>query len=234
MFDKSSRIIPARWNHVDVHDREVFKCEKHSHNGIQHSACFNRENGITERKAIIDIETGGLDAGFDIVLCWVIRDVQDPTKVISDHVTVKDLESGVADRRILKHLCEVVWQYDRLIGHYSGPWRFDLPFLRTRCIRLGLEFPTQGMMWISDTYPMAKKLLRLTSYRQNSIARAILGKDEKTNIDAEYWRNIKYGTKKQRTTAIDYIMDHCEHDTMQCLDIYNAMIPFVKEAKTSI
>lgn len=232
-MDRTSLIIPSRWDQEEIDKRTNYKCIHH-HNGISHKNCYDKENGYQERKVFLDIETGGLDAAFDIVYCFVLRSISDPEVYYTEAITENDRKNGLADKRVLGNLCDALWHYDRIVTHYGSNWRFDIPFVRTRCIRLGLDFPKQGMLYVSDTYPMAKKLLKIASYRQNSIARAILGYDDKTIIDSEHWRNTKYGTRKQRVEAIKYIIDHCVQDTLQGTQNYLKLLPFCKEGRTSI
>jgi len=45
---------------------------------------------------------------------------------------------------------------------------------------------------------------------------------------------IKYGTKQQRNDAIKYIVDHNLRDTEQLEGNYLALLPYVKEVRSSI
>lgn len=228
-----SNINPLRYSPEMIRSRKGWHCKEHRHNGIQHANCYNKENDIQERIGCLDIECGGLDAGFDIVYGWCIK-LHGKNEIYYDILTVDDLKAGIKDRRVLESLCNTLWKFDRLITHYGSRARFDIPFIRTRCVRLGLDFPTYGMLWVTDTYTLAKNLLRLTSNRQSRVARAILGKDEKTTIDDTYWMNVKYGTEKERKKALKYVLDHCEHDVYQLDDNYTKLRPFVRETRTSL
>ena len=239
-MDTSSRIVPLRWTQEEIEARKEFKCEQHSHNGINHPRCFNREMGIEERKGCIDIEAGALDADFDIMLSWALKTVgKDEVKF--DHLNVSDFKKGEYDARLVATCVKAMWGYDRLIGHYIGPNRFDIPFIRSRYLWLksrglykGEPFPKHGEMWITDTYSMAKRLLKITSRRQDSVANTIQGKDIKTRIDKDYWMAIKYGNPQARKEAIEYIRDHNQRDVEQLEQNYLTMLPYVKECQSSI
>ena len=94
--------------------------------------------------------------------------------------------------------------------------------------------PGWGEMYFSDTYPMAKRALTISSRRQNSIANAIIGEDIKTSIDKDHWLNVRYGSPASRKAAIEYIIDHNMKDVKQLDDNYLALLPFVNETRSFI
>jgi len=212
----------------------------HRHRYSTHFSCFLSKFNIQEKKAGLDIEAGGLDSDFDIMLSWAIKTIN-KDEYFYDHVTKDDLDSGISDARILSTLIETLKGYDRIVTHYGNAGRFDVPFIRGRYLWLkarkvyeGPDFPIYGEMYQSDTYTFAKRCLKIHSRRQNSIAKAILGVDIKTKIDNDYWLAIKYGTKQQRNDAIKYIVDHNLRDTEQLEGNYLALLPYVREVRSSI
>ena len=234
-----SDINPLRYSPKIIKKRENFKCE-HGHNGMTHPACFNREFGIQERIGALDIEADNLDADFGILLSWAIKTVgEDETWY--DYVIAKDLDSGVYDGRIVAELVSTMWKYDRLVTHYGNARRFDMPFIRARYLWLkarglydGPDFPERGMIWQSDTYTMARGLLKLSSNRQGNVADVIQAEDIKTSINKDYWRAIKHGSKASRRKAIEYIVDHNIKDCIQLEKNYLLLRPYAREARTSI
>jgi DNA polymerase elongation subunit (family B) len=237
--NQQSRIIKVRWSDEEIRDRLLYRCS-HGHTGVQHPACYNRDLGIEERKGCVDIEAGNLKADFGIMLSWAIK-TSGKDEIVYDHVTKEDLESGTYDARIVSTLIDSMWEYDRVITHYGNANRFDIPFIRARYLWLlargiykGERMPGYGEMYQTDTYTMAKKLLAISSRRQNVIANTIQGIDVKTPIDRDYWLDIQYGTHDQRAAAIEYIVDHNIHDVEQLDENYLRLLPFVRETKTSI
>ena len=235
-----SLIIPIRWSKEEIKAREKFRCAKHGHDGISHKSCYDKEMGTVERKGCLDIESGNLDADFGIVLSWTIK-VSEEETYYTDHITKKDLQSGNYDARLLSTLVKKLWEFDRLITHYGINGRFDIPFIRARYLWLvsrkmykGQRFPGYGEMYVSDTYSMAKKLLKISSRRQNVVATVIQGIDVKTPIDRDRWLAIQYGNMDQREAAIEYIVEHNIKDTQQLDQNYLLMLPFVRELKSSI
>lgn len=239
MVDKSSEIIKSRWTKNQERARQQWRCS-HGHSGIQHPNCYLKENNIQERKGCLDIEAGGLKGDFDIMLSWAIK-TSGKDDYIYDHLTASDITKGLYDSRIMATLIEHMWGFDRLITHYGGPGRFDLGFIRARYLWLiapsrklykGERLPGYGEMYYSDTYPMAKRALTISSRRQNSIANTILGEDIKTKIDRDYWMDIKYGNARKRQKAIDYIIEHNILDCKQLDENYLTLLPFVKETRS--
>ena len=234
-----SNINPLRFSDEEIAKRTEWHCEEHRHNGMNHAACYNREQGIEERKGCLDIEAGGLDADFDICISWCIKTIGGD--YVYDYLTKTDLNAGRYDARIIETLIDELWNYDRIITHYGNVARFDVPFIRARYLWLksrklyeGKPFPAYGMLWQSDTYTMSKRNLKISSRRQNSVANAILGKDVKTKIEKDYWLDIKYATSKKRLAAVDYITTHNIKDCEQLEDNYLALLPFYREVRTSI
>lgn len=232
-------IIECRWTPTMRMKRKTYHC-KHSHTGLSHKNCYVKENGIEEIKGALDIEAGALDADFDIMLSWTIKTIN-KDEIFYDHITKKDLDSGTYDKRIVETLVSTMWKYTRLVTHYGKNLWFDIPFVRARYLWLkarnmynGEDFPKYGEMYVSDTYSMSKKLLKISSRRQNSVANVIQGKDIKTRIEKDYWMAIKYGSTKERNKAIKYILDHNQRDVEQLEKNYLTLVPFIKEIKTSI
>lgn len=227
-----SEINPLRFSWAEQMKRKTWHCQ-HRHSGLRHTNCYNVAHNIQERVGCFDIETGALDAGFDIVYTWFLK-TSGKDEIVYDCISLDDLQKGRKDRRILESLVNTLWEYDRIITHYGSNFRFDIPFVRTRCIRQGIDFPTCGMLWVSDTYSMAKKLLCLKSNRQGRVASAILGKDIKTKMEDNHWLAVKYGTNAEKRKALKYIRDHCEADVHQLDENYLAMKPYMKNVRTSI
>ncbi|MHA1685334.1 MAG: hypothetical protein ACTSYD_02875 [Candidatus Heimdallarchaeaceae archaeon] len=234
-----SRINPLRFSKDEIEKRKNWRCE-HRHNGMNHQSCFNKEHGIKERVAAFDIEAGALNADFDITLAWCLKTIG-KNEYWYDHIIKKDLEDGIYDNRIIESLVETLWSYDRIVTHYGKARWFDVPFIRARYLWLkarglykGVDFPTYGMLWISDTYSMSKRSLKISSRRQNSVANIIQGKDIKTKIEKDFWMAIKYGNSKERNKAIKYIKEHNIKDCEQLEGNYLILLPFCREVRTSI
>lgn len=201
------------------------KCE-HRHNYTVHFSCFLKEYGIKEKIGFIDIEASNLKANFGIMLCWCILD--NDGNLYEDWITTSDVKAGYEDKRIVQSCIDTMLKYDRVCGHFST--YYDIPFIRTRALIHGLEFPEVGSIMHTDIWRMAKKSLCIHSNRQDVVAEAILGRTVKTRIDQNAWRKATMGNAE----AMKEVVEHCEFDVMDLRDNFNKLLPFVKLTRSSI
>lgn len=202
------------------------KC-KHGHTFLEHYNCYmNEEMHNDEKVGFLDIESSGLKANFAIMLTYCIKE-RGTNNIYSDFLTKKDAE-GELDKRIVKNCIKDLSNFDRVIGHYSK--RFDVPFLRTRALILGIDFPQFGELYHTDVWDIARRKLCLSSNRQGVIAESINNDDSKTRIDQKHWIPALQGNKE----AIEYILDHNMRDVIQLEKNYEKLRVFAKLTKSSI
>ena len=227
-----SIVNPLRWTIEEKAKREIYKCQ-HRHSGITHPVCYNEAYNIKERVVCVDIEAGGLKADYEILYAWCIKPLKG--EIISAMLSESDLKRGQFDRRIVKEFIKEIWNYDRVIAHYGFDYHFDIPFIRSRALTLGLgeDFPGYGMMWRTDVWSIAKAKMALSSNRQGKLGWFLHGKDIKTYLDANVWRNFRYLRGNERKLAADKIMKHCKNDVMQLEQNYLAVRKFIKERRVS-
>ncbi len=205
-----------------------YKCG-HGHNGISHYNCYRRESLKPERIGFLDIETSNLKANFGIVLSYCIKPAGSAVKqIIKNVITKKELQDGEMDKRLIRDCVEDIKRFDRIIGHYSS--RFDIPFIRTRAIIHGLDFPPYGELLQTDTWRMAKNSLALHSNRQDVLAESLLGRTVKTRIKQKHWIKALQGDK----TALAYVLDHNLKDVMDLEKNYNKLVLYNRKSNTSI
>jgi uncharacterized protein YprB with RNaseH-like and TPR domain len=175
-----------------------------------------------------------------MILSWnILRDSDD--KLFGDHVTLDDIAEsdkllfrestqfkGTEDKRVVKSLLDAMMQFDRVVGYYSTG--YDIPFIRTRSVITGNEFPEYGTIYHSDAYYTAKFKFKLLSNKQEHVARALLGDTQKTRIEWPVWRAAGRGNQK----ALDYVVQHNEADVKDLKRIYYAMLPFKAQTNRSI
>lgn len=201
------------------------KC-RHGHRYLSHYQCYLDE----ERKELIgffDLEATNLTANFGIVICYCLKP-EYSNKILYDCITKEDLKSGILDKRVLRHAIKDLWKVNRVVGHYST--KFDLPFLRTRCLSVGVEFPQYGEILHTDVWKIAREKLKLSSNRQDVIAEALYGESVKTRLDSKHWLQALQGNPR----ALNYILDHCKKDVVELEANYHKLAPFVPKRKTSI
>jgi len=185
----------------------------------------------------LDIETSGLTANFDYMICWamVVRDIDTgkTEKVRGSWITPEDLvlarkerDADSIDRRILIELMEDIEDIDCLIGHwFIGKHRHDIPFIRTRCaINKVTGFPHHRMIRYGDTQRWGSLIHRLSSNGLAMIGDAYGVSTKKTHIKTKEWKNaIMFADKK----AVGYVYDHNVKDVWLTYKIHKHMEEYV-------
>jgi len=121
-------------------------------------------------------------------------------------------------------------------GFGSHNSRFDIPYIRTRALKWGLDdrFPAYGQLYHTDVWRIARTKLKLHSNRQGSVASGIGEIDIKTKIHPHTWLTMQFGTPQERSDAIAEITEHCCLDVEQLATNYRRLAPFVREGRRSI
>jgi len=202
------------------------KCKEHSHSFIDHYNCYLKENPHQEKLGFLDIETTNLKADFGIVLCYVIADDKS-NKVYAKSITKHEL-STCLDRKVIEQCIKDMSQFDRVCGYYSS--KFDIPFLRTRALSLGIDFPEIDTILHTDLYYAVKHKLCLSSNRLANACTTLFGKTEKTRIDSEHWIKALMGDND----SLDYIFDHCVRDVQELKKLYHKLEYYRRKTNTSI
>jgi uncharacterized protein YprB with RNaseH-like and TPR domain len=199
----------------------------HRHLLIEHLSC--RPKPVT-RIGHLDIESSGLEADAGFILTWSILD-DETDEVICDSITKADIDkatNGDEDKRVVASLIAALRTFDHVTGYYSS--RFDVPFIRTRALVCGLDFPEIGALHHTDVYFWARYKLKLSRNSMENVCRTILGSTEKTHFDRIIWRKASRGDKK----SIAMILDHNKRDVRDLKKVYHKLLPFVRGTKRSI
>jgi uncharacterized protein YprB with RNaseH-like and TPR domain len=184
---------------------------------------------MEERIGFLDIETSNLDANFGVILSWCIK-IKDGDIIygLLNDKDFKEKEAFKVDKRIIRNLIDEILKLDRIVTHYGR--KFDIPFIRTRALINGLEFPSFGTIVNDDTYYMAKYKLKLNSNRLETIAQTLFGKSKKTHLDGAIWLSAVRGDKK----ALNYVLDHNKTDVIEGERVWLEIRKFVGVRNTSI
>jgi uncharacterized protein YprB with RNaseH-like and TPR domain len=215
----------ANYNKKEIVKMNGWKCE-HSHTGLEHPQCYMREHGKDLKRCFFDIETTGLQGNWDFMITYSIKP-EGENDIICGAITKKEIEDGSFDRRIVKECIDNLMKFDRVYTFYGT--KFDIPFLRTRALEQGIDFPIYGSISHKDIYYIAKHKLKLHSNRLESVC-DLLGIKGKTHENPNTWRFASGGNKK----AIDDILNHNIWDVRILEDVYNRLKDFVKELDKSI
>ena len=180
------------------------------------------------RIGFLDVETSNLQADFGYVHCWWIKE-HGRKAFYHETVTRRDLFAKKFDKRILTDLGKVMKQFDVLVVYWGSNHRHDVPFLRTRCLVHGLEFPGYGEVIIWDLYDTAKNKLRLHSNRLDSVGQ-IFGYHDKTRLDPLIWMCALIGDPE----SLAYIDEHCKQDTILTEKVFDKLERFRNRTKSAI
>lgn len=206
------------------------RCEAHGHTFLEHYNCYLRENPDTKKIGFYDIECSNLDADFGIILTYSIKTLG-KEEYLTGCIKKTDIDkakAGDEDKIVVRKLVEDIQKFDLLIGYYSS--RFDMPFIRTRALTCGVEFPEFGSIKHIDLYFTVRGKFKLSSNRLENACRVILGKTEKTRVDGKYWRAATRGDVK----SLKYIQDHNKYDVDDLEKLYNKVIGFRRKGENSI
>lgn len=119
------------------------------------------------------------------------------------------------DRAMLEKFLPVVAEADELVGHNGD--RYDLPWLRTRCIFHRLPcFPDLKSV---DTLQWAKRLFSFNSNKLDYLAQ-FLGYGGKLHTSYDLWKNI---CVNKDATALKTMVDYCEHDVRLLEWVYDRL-----------
>jgi uncharacterized protein YprB with RNaseH-like and TPR domain len=172
---------------------------------------------------VLDLETTDLEADRGVILCASYESSTEPGKVRTLRQDDPELNPGWAegkrgnDRELVKRICALVRSHDIIVAHNGA--RFDLPFLRTRCLRWGLK-PLREPKLV-DPLQIAWRKFKLRSNRLGAVADYLGISDKKTPLDMSVWADAMLNGSKK---AMNLIVEHCEAD----IRVLSAVLPHVK------
>lgn len=199
---------------------------RHRHLYSEHPACFVAEQGLESKVGYLDIETSNLKANYGIMLSYAIK-VKDKKEVLHGVIKKEELMDGTLDKRLVQDCINDLFTFDKVITYYGT--RFDLPFIRSRALYWGLDFPLFGEVKHKDCYYIVKSKLQLHRNRLET-ACDLLGIKGKTHIEPTYWIKALTGDKK----SLDYILEHNIADTEILEKLHKRLIVYVKDTNRSV
>jgi uncharacterized protein YprB with RNaseH-like and TPR domain len=218
------------------HEKRLeFRCG-HRHNGYEHTQCYMRAHHKEEKIGFLDIETEDLRADYGIIFGYCIKDATSD-KIWEDCITKEDITKFRStkrdvipweDKRVLESLIRDMGRFTRLVGHYSS--RFDMPYIRTRAVMCGLQFPTFGSFVQTDTWMILKNKFKLSRNSLQNSCQKLVGMTEKDHLSL----SIKHGCLRGEEWALKDTMKHCRQDVRDTERLYNLIYSYAKETKSSI
>lgn len=207
-------------------------CQAHSTSYLQHYGCYLKENPpspFQERIGYFDIEACHLNPQFGYMISYAILD-GDTDTILGRVLTPHEVRSGKVDSRLMKELCADLKKFHRIVVHYGGDRCFDIPFVRTRSIKFGLDFPLYKDVVVSDTWRMARQKLRLLSNKLENICKFFDISAKNHPLEPDIWQRAMVGNKD----ALEYIWTHNKEDVFSLRDVFKLLWPYVPQARTSI
>ena len=179
---------------------------------------------IELRQCYLDIETSQLNASFGHMYSWALKP-RGRAVVYSAIVRKRSLEE---EKRIIKELLSKFTDYDEVVTYYGK--RFDIPFLRTRALFHGLDFPEYMELYHLDLWFVARARMKLHSNRLDTVAKFLQVPDSKTPLDFNVWVKASFGDKK----ALQYILTHNIQDVKVLEQVHLKLEPYFKGTRSSI
>lgn len=124
------------------------------------------------------------------------------------------------DYQLLKEFTKVLNEADEAIAHNGD--RFDIPWLRTRCLYHGLPFRTY--LKSLDTLKKVRSSFNFNSNKLDYIAK-FLGLGGKIETDYSLWKKVVLNNDKE---ALDYMVKYCDHDVVVLEDVYHRIKSYIK------
>lgn len=198
-LQKAISVNPFNMKKAELVKYMTGRC-KHRHRYIEHPNCFIKETNKEIKIGYLDIETTDLVADIGIMLTWVIK-TKGKNQYYCGRIKKEEIFNEEFDKRICKDLIDALDNYDVIITYYGT--KFDIPFMRTRCLAWNLPFVTFGYLKHKDVYYMVKRLLKL--HRSSlEAATKFFGIHGKDHVEVDVWRKARYGNK----SALDYVFNH--------------------------
>ena len=205
-------------------------CRAHGHSYLAHYPCFLREkpedSPFKERVGYLDIESTGLKGNWDYCLCWCLK-IQGG-EILGRHLTKREIVDYKFDKNLMKELIEAIRGFDRVVTYYG--MRFDIPFIKTRCEKWGLEFPSYRDLWQTDVYFIAKANLLLHSTRLMHVCDLMGIPNKEHKLDPDIWQKAQSG----HVPSLEWIFEHCKEDVVSLEMAHERLKKYTIPAKRSI
>lgn len=183
---------------------------------------------ISEKVGHLDIEASNLKAPWGLMLSYCIK--MDGGDIIGRYITGKELKDKIYDKELLKELVENLRKFDKITTYYGGDFRFDLPFIRSRCLAYGISFPEHKELKSVDVYSICKKKLCMHSNRLQAVCDFLNIPSKNHPITSEKW----IGALSGDDSCLKYIFEHNKEDVVSLEQLYHKMVDFVGVQNQSI
>ena len=129
-------------------------------------------------------------------------------------------DENQCDKKMLKEFTKVLEEADEAVAHNGD--RFDIKWLRTRCLIHRIPFPTY--IKTLDTLKKVRSMFNFQSNKLDYIAE-VLGFGNKIKTDLSLWDRIILNKDKE---AMKEMVKYCDHDVVLLEDVYNTIFSYIK------
>lgn len=130
-------------------------------------------------------------------------------------------DSKQSDKSMVKAFAKIIEDADEVIGHNGD--RFDLPWLRTRCLKYGIDLPPYVTTF--DTLKIARSMFRFNSNRLDYVGKYLEVGQKSDNGGLDTWKDIMFNKNK---AAMDRMVKYCKQDVKLLEDVYDRFRPYIK------
>lgn len=127
------------------------------------------------------------------------------------------------DKELLTKFAKIIDSADIIVGQNSD--RFDIKWLRTRCIQHGI--PISSKFNSIDTLKMMRAGFNFNCNKLDYIGQ-FLGVGEKIKTSYDLWKDI---TLKDDKNAMKQMITYCQQDVLLLEKVYNKLKPYCKKPK---
>jgi len=137
-----------------------------------------------------------------------------------DKVSHLNWDKDQCDKKMLKEFSKILATADEVIAHNGD--RFDIKWLRTRCLIHRIPFPTYVKSL--DTLRKVKSMFNFNSNKLDYIAQ-VLGFGNKIPTGIQLWDRIILDKDPK---AMEKMLEYCDHDVVLLEDVYQTIQSYIK------
>jgi uncharacterized protein YprB with RNaseH-like and TPR domain len=205
---------------------------RHSHTYLEHYNCFIEEKPedcpFSEEVGFFDIEASNFNADFGYLLSYAIK--RKDGEIYGRALTGKEIRNYVFDKELVQECCEDLKRFHRIIVYYGTDYRFDIPFLRTRAIKYGHEFPLYKDIYVQDAYSLVKAKLKLHRNRLESVCIEFDIPAKEHKLIPDIWQKAMAGHDE----SLQYIWLHNKEDVISLEKLWVKLESYTLKSKRSI
>ena len=129
-------------------------------------------------------------------------------------------DKNQCDKEMLKEFSAIMSTVDEAVAHNGD--RFDIKWLRTRCLMHDIYFPTYVKSF--DTLKKVRSMFNFQSNKLDYIAN-VLGFGNKLPTSMKLWDDI---ILNRCPKAMKTMVEYCDHDVILLEDVYRKIMPYTK------